>query len=121
MPTYYISKSCYPSAGGCIDKGSTNYCPSSTLFLGTLADKLMDMVTSLKQQFDDLEANCNKGTHKAAGAILAEISVQGHIDTKWEYIYYIRIYGPPIDGVFDPVYLDKIRQDIANGLLTSIV
>ena len=81
----------------------------------------MDMVTSLKQQFDDLEANCNKGTHKAAGAILAEISVQGHIDTKWEYIYYIRIYGPPIDGVFDPVYLDKIRQDIANGLLTSIV
>ena len=49
------------------------------------------------------------------GVILATIKVQGAITTKWEYVIYIQMYGPPIRGQFDPVYLDQIRAGIADG------
>ena len=92
-------------------------CPSSTTFLGTLTEKLKLMAESLKVQFAELKAD-TKGTLQAAkGAILSEIKVQGGIVARYEYIVYIQQYGPPIAGKFDPVYLERIRNDIKNGTI----
>jgi len=91
------------------------YCPSSTTFLSTLTDKLLEMAQSLKEQFAALEANSNSTLQKAKGVIIAEITTQGSITTKWEYVLYIQIYGPPVQGQFDPVYLELIRGGIADG------
>ena len=91
------------------------YCPSSTTFLSTLTDKLLEMAQSLKEQFAALEANSYSTLQRAKGVIIAEITTQGGITTKWEYVLYIQIYGPPVQGQFDPVYLELIRDGIADG------
>ena len=90
-------------------------CPSTTIFLQTLTDKLYDMALSLKQQFADLANFRNNTYQKAQGALLASISVQGSVTLKLEYIIYVQRYGPPINGIFDPIYLDLIRAEIAAG------
>ena len=98
-----------PSASCC--------CPSTTIFLQTLTDKLYDMALSLQQQFIDLQNFKNNTTQKGEGAILAAIDVRGSVTVKMEYVYYIQRYGPPINGIFDPIYLDLIRAEIAAGAI----
>jgi len=71
------------------------------------------MTESLQKQFLELQKNSTQQMGK--GVILAAITVQGKISTKWEYVIYIQIYGPPIRGQFDPVYLELIREGIADG------
>ena len=75
------------------------------------------MAESLKVQFAELKADTKGTLQKAQGAILSEIKVQGGIVTKYEYIVYIQQYGPPIAGKFDPVYLERIRNDINDGTI----
>ncbi len=88
-------------------------CPSSTLFLSNLTNKLAEMTQALKQQFADLQANCHATGTKATGPIFAQIQVAGTIKPKYEYLIYLQRYGPPINGVFDPIYLDLIRAELA--------
>ena len=92
-------------------------CPSSTTFLGTLTEKLRLMAESLKIQFAELKADTKGTLQPAQGAILSEIKVRGGIVAKYEYIVYIQQYGPPIAGKFDPVYLERIRNDIKDGTI----
>lgn len=73
------------------------------------------MAKSLKEQFILLQKNSTQQMGK--GVILAEIKVQAKVSTKWEYVLYIQMYGPPIKGQFDPVYLDQIRAGIADGTI----
>jgi len=75
------------------------------------------MALSLKQQFIDLQNFKNNTTQRGEGAILAAISVKGHVVVKMEYVYYIQRYGPPINGIFDIIYLDLIRAEIAAGAI----
>jgi hypothetical protein len=89
-------------------------CPSSTVFLKTLADKLFLMTQSLKTQFADLEANGMGTRITSRGVLLANISIQTSLQFKPEYFIYIMRYGPPVNGIFDPVYLELIRIEIAN-------
>jgi hypothetical protein len=90
-------------------------CPSSTVFLETLTEKLLLMAKSLKVQFAELQSNSKGTLQQAKGAILAETKVQGKVVAKYEYVIYIQRYGPPINGKFDPVYLERIRDDLADG------
>jgi hypothetical protein len=70
------------------------------------------MTTSLKKQFADLEAN-SMGTRVAGrGAILASIEIRGDITFASEYFLYVMRYGPPVNGIFDPVYLELIRAEL---------
>ena len=87
-------------------------CPSSTVFLQTLTDKLILMTTSLKQQFADLEANSMGTRVTGRGAFLASIEIKGDIVFKSEYFIYVMRYGPPVNGIFDPVYLELIRAEL---------
>ena len=75
------------------------------------------MALSLQQQFIDLQTFKNNTTQKGQGAILAAIEVKGSVVLRMEYIYYLGRFGPPINGVFDPIYLELIRAEIAAGQL----
>ena len=87
-------------------------CPSSTVFLQTLTDKLILMTTSLKKQFADLEANSRATQVAGRGAFLASIEIKGEITFNAEYFIYVMRYGPPVRGIFDPVYLELIRAEL---------
>ena len=131
MPTYYTpsnsgstltSQGLVPtknSTGGNSGNTTTNgcCCPSSTNFLATLTDKLYLMAQSLKEQFAYLESHSNANQQMAKGVIIADISIKAAVTVKWEYVIYIQMYGPPLGGQFDPVYLDQIRDGIADGTI----
>lgn len=102
---------------GSTTANSSCCCPSTTIFLQTLTDKLYDMALSLQQQFIDLQNFKNNTTQRGQGAILAAIEVRGSVVVRMEYVYYIQRYGPPINGIFDPIYLDLIRAEIAAGAI----
>ena len=70
------------------------------------------MTNSLKKQFADLEANSAANRVIGKGAFLASISVKGDINFKVEYFLYVMRYGPPVNGIFDPVYLELIRAEL---------
>lgn len=70
------------------------------------------MTKALKQQFADLEANCQK-TSNYRGLTLVSIEVKGNATIKYEYTIYLQRYGPPTRGIFDPIYLDLIRAELA--------
>jgi hypothetical protein len=53
----------------------------------------------------------------AQGVIIAEIAIKAAVTVKWEYVIYIQMFGPPLKGQFDPVYLDQIRDGIACGTI----
>lgn len=93
--------------------GANCCCPSSTKFLETLTDKLIAMTQSLKQQFKDCMAT--PSANKGRGIILVNIEVNAKVRFKYEYVLYVQRYGPPVNGIFDPVYLDLIRAEIAAG------
>ena len=75
------------------------------------------MTVSLQQQFIDLANFKNNTLQRGRGAIIASITVQADVSVKMEYVYYIQRYGPPINGIFDPIYLDLIRAEIAAGAI----
>lgn len=86
-------------------------CPSTTTFLSTLVDKLYTMSSRLKEQFEALEEKANRVPQK--GIIFAEIDTSVNVAIKYEYILYMEIHGPPIDGIFDEALLTKIRAEMA--------
>ena len=90
-------------------------CPSSTKFLETLTDKLIEMTNSLKTQFAELVKPPAPGGSR--GFFLATIPLTAKVTTKYEYVFYIRRYGPPTNGIFDPIYLDLIRAEIDAGII----
>jgi len=75
------------------------------------------MTKSLKKQFAELEANAGKGNKTALGPVLATISISAQLTYKYEYAIYIRRYGPPLNGIFDPAYLELIKAELAAGIV----
>lgn len=90
-------------------------CPSSTLFLESLTNKLIAMTTSLKQQFTDLKNNQKQFLGPQAPR-LVEIQVETNVSVKYEYILYLKRYGPPVNGIFDPIYMSLIRAELIAGV-----
>jgi hypothetical protein len=97
------------TAGNCV-------CPSTTLFLQALTTKLVDMTISLKKQFTDLK-NAAIPTGTTRGTIIASTTVKGTIRFKQEFGIYLERFGPPSDGVFDPLYLELIRAELKAGVI----
>jgi hypothetical protein len=114
---YSLPSSLNPSLGStaCCSNAGNCCCPSSTKFLETLTDKLIEMTKSLKEQFAELVRPPSSTTSR--GIRLAEVDVTQFVQTRYEYIFYIRRYGPPTNGIFDPVYLDLIRAEIEAGVI----
>ena len=90
-------------------------CPSSTVFLDTLTTKLIAMTRSLQQQFDDLKKNQAPPSTGPRAPRLAEIKVSAVVSVKYAYYIYVQRYGPPVNGRFDPLYIDLINAEIALG------
>ena len=91
-------------------------CPSSTVFLDTLTTKLIAMTRSLQQQFEDLKKNqVPPSSSEMKGSRLAELGVGANVSVKYAYYIYVQRYGPPVNGVFDPLYIDLINAEIALG------
>lgn len=106
--TFSLAPPVSSDAGSCC-------CPSSTKFLETLTDKLIDMTTSLKTQFAELVRP--PPVTVGRGFLIASVSVSATVSVRREYLIYLDRYGPPIDGIFDPVYLDLIRAEIEAGII----
>ena len=107
------------SNGGSGGSGSSinNCCgPSSTKFLEKLTTKLITMTTSLKQQFEDLKNNQKEFVGPPAPR-LVEITVKANISVKHVYYMYLRRYGPPINGIFDPDYIRLLQAELDAGMI----
>lgn len=93
------------------------YSEKSVEFFSTLSDKLVSMTESLQKQFDALRREAL--ARSANGPIMASVvAPKMTLGVKYEYIEYINRYGPPADGVYDPVILETLRQELAmNGAI----
>ena len=87
-------------------------CKDTTLsFYGTLATKLLDMAESIHTRIENLKKSWN--IKPSSGVIMAEIEVAKMvIGVKAEYLEYVRRYGPPVDGIFEPAKLALIRDQL---------
>jgi hypothetical protein len=86
-------------------------CQSSLLFFNALSGKMLDMVSTLKQQFAECAANATNTV--ASGFFLVKISTKsGTLGVKLEYVEYIKRYGPPTDGIFDETLLQQLRDEL---------
>ena len=73
------------------------------------------MTNSLKEQFEELREN--QGPIATKGILLVNIEVAADVVFKYEYVIYVQRYGPPTNGIFDSVYLDLIRAELAAGVI----
>ena len=84
---------------------------SSVVFFAKMSDKLLDMVKSLQEQFEELK-KCQNATI-AKGAMLAEIETpQMVLGVGQEYLEYIKRHGPPHEGIFEKHLLNMIRAQL---------
>ena len=84
---------------------------SSVVFFAKMSDKLLDMVKSLQEQFEELK-KCQNST-LAKGAMLAEIETPHMVlGVGREYLEYVKRHGPPCGGVFDKNLLNIIRAQL---------
>jgi hypothetical protein len=123
MPSYINRLIQFGTNGGygCCESRSApkeDSCQSSLNFFTKLTEKMVIMVKSLKQQFEE----CRKQiTTKAKGFLLAEVEVKtAPLNVKYEYIEYIKRYGPPTNGVFDEDKLKKLRTELGLDTQTSL-
>jgi len=115
MPRYLtrpgnIAYVCNSSADMC-----DAYCSAKTLsFFDILSDKLVLLAESINDQFEYLKKNIYV---PAEGAVLASIIMKPPpIGVKYEFIEYIKRYGPPTDGIFDQGLLQGLRSEL--GIVT---
>lgn len=104
MPTYIVSGLNAQASG------DSMVCRDTTRFFDTLATKLLEMSKAIQQKMDDIRSQVNC---QGKGVLLASIDTPTMaISVKYEYIEYIKRYGPPEDGIFDEAKLDILRQEL---------
>lgn len=109
MPSYLLS--------GNIKNGSTSGCccdssidSNSATFFNNLATKLLDMSKTIQKKMDDLSNQVCKPT---TGFSIVKIDTPSMLlGVKYEYMEYIKRYGPPDDGIFEEALLEKIRVEL---------
>ncbi len=117
MPSY-ITKIVNVVNGGtpCIQQQVQQGCCSSfsrdsSKFFSNLATKLLEMTTAINTRIEDIKKNC--GGQRGQGVFLASIEVpKMTLGVKYEYIEYIRRFGPPTDGKFDESKLNDLRIEL---------
>jgi len=114
MPTYIIRNKIITNDGCCNNSLDRN----SAVFFNNLATKLLDMTKSIEQRMEDLSKKACQTASK--GFILASIDTpQMVIGVKYEYIEYIKRYGPPIKGKFDEEKLQLLRIEL--GIENNVI
>ncbi len=108
MPRYLTrpGSTAYACSGG--SDMCDAYCAAKSLeFFDTLSEKLVLMTQSLNDQFEDIRKQIYT---QGQGAVLASVVAQPPpIGVKYEYIEYIKEFGPPLDGIFDQQKLITLR------------
>jgi hypothetical protein len=90
---------------------NTDSCQSSISFFSKLSEKMLDMVNTLKKQFEECKENARP--IQAKGFFLASVETpQMVIGVKIEYLEYIKRYGPPSNGLFDETLLQRLRTEL---------
>jgi hypothetical protein len=111
-PTQLQSFSSTSNGGGC----ATAMC--SLEFFETLTDKLVCMVTSLQEQFEECHAAAQP--QYAEGFVLVEVEIPKQtLGVKLEYLEYIKRYGPPCDGKFCEEKLRCLRAEMGLDLCNT--
>ena len=90
------------------------------VFFSKLASKLLIMSETINERMNEMKKNiCNKG--ESGGVLLASIEAPVMtISIAFEYIEYIRQYGPPSNGKFDEDKLTKIRKELGITNINSL-
>ncbi len=108
MPSYIVKGG---NSNCCSTSSNDDSCKSSLSFFATLSKKMLDMVKTIKQQFEEIKENCKPKESK--GFFLASIEApKQYIGVKVEYLEYIKRYGPPKDGIFDEKLLEQLRIEL---------
>lgn len=112
MTSRYLHKNtnfiCAPS--------SNQPCKDTTRFFSNLADKLQAMAISINDRINRIKEDSCKTIPGAT--VFASVDLPTMvIGVKYEYIEYIKRYGPPNDGVFNEEKLELLRQEL--GIKTS--
>jgi hypothetical protein len=81
------------------------------VFFSKLASKLLTMSETISERMSEMKKHmCAKSE---AGVLLASIEAPVMtIAIKYEYIEYVKQYGPPSDGKFDEDKLIKLRKEL---------
>jgi hypothetical protein len=81
------------------------------VFFSKLASKLLTMSETISERMEEMKKHiCAKSE---AGVLLASIEAPVMtIAIKYEYIEYIKQYGPPPEGKFDEDKLIKLRKEL---------
>ena len=109
MPQYIISKNCIPLCK--TERKTDSSCKDTVRFFGTLATKLMEMAETIHERIEQLKDKlCVK---PSKGFLFAEIEAPKMVlGVKYEYIEYIRRFGPPVNGLFDEEKLESLRIEL---------
>ena len=98
------------------DDCGKSFCPTqpannSSFFLHSLADKLLLMACTIERKIDDLENQLCQTPQNGVFLVSVE-TPKMMLGIKYEYVEYIKRYGPPCDGKFNEVILDELRKEL---------
>ena len=113
MPSYLLRGNCkkYSSGGTSSSCSNGMMCKDTVNFYGSLASKLLTMAESIHTRIENIKKNC--GGKPAKGYLIAEIEIPKMVlGVAVEYLEYIKRYGPPDNGIFDPIKLDLLRTQL---------
>lgn len=106
MPNYIVKSNCIVN-----NKCNDNICKDTSRFFDKLATKLLVMTKSINKRIEDIKKQVCET--KGNGALLASIDTpEMIISIKYEYIEYIKRYGPPINGIFEESKLNIIKKEL---------
>ncbi len=109
MPRYLKQYITVGQGAGCCSDNSIDR--NSALFFSNLATKLLEMSKAIEVRMDELSNRaCSQETK---GVVMASIETpQMVIGVRYEFIEYIKRYGPPYNGKFDQDKLAAIRIEL---------
>lgn len=111
MPCFIVSK--------CNAIKNDNYCRNTSLFFSKLANKLLDMAVSIDKHIEKIKAQIQCKSN--GGVVLVSIDTPiMTIAIKYEFIEYIKRYGPPTDGKFEDDKLELIRTELGISAVNAL-
>ncbi len=119
MPSYIVvaGRGGYDGDPCCRDNSVDR---NSAIFFNTLANKLLDMSKAIDARIAEISKKVCQPTTK--GFIFASIEAPSMVlGVKYEFVEYIKRYGPPPKGKFDPEKLNLIRNELGIGQTSNII
>ena len=104
MPVYIKSNT------NCGISGDNNYCRDTSKFFSELSTKLLDMAMAINDRIEKIKSQvCST----ERGVIIAAIDTPNMmLGVRYEYVEYIKRYGPPQEGKFDENLLQSLRVEL---------